>query len=244
MDSSPNEITLAIVTINYNNLNGLKKTINSVKNQTDKQIEFIIIDGGSNDGSKEFIEKNQKHLNYWISEKDYGVYHAMNKGLGKVTSEYCLFLNSGDYLLNHQTIENVKNKIDSSAVMSYGLIQWEETNLLWNPKKDLKAFEMTKKSLIPHQGTFFKTNILKKLNGYKENYKVISDWGIMVELLEKGCKTQKLNLIISTCEKQGISASLEDQIKKERRSYLLKYAKKTMIYGYLYALKKIFKFHK
>ena len=244
MDSTPNEITLAIVTINFNNLNGLKKTINSVKNQTDKQIEFIIIDGGSTDGSKEFIEENQKHLNYWVSEKDGGVYHAMNKGLEKVTSEYCLFLNSGDYLINEETIETVKNQIDSNATMSYGLIQWEETNLLWNPKKDLKAFEMTKKSLIPHQGTFFKTNILKKLNGYKENYKVISDWGIMVELLEKGYETQKLNLIISICEKQGISASLEDQIKKERRSYLLKYAKKTMIYGYLYAVKKIFKLHK
>ena len=244
MDSSPNEITLAIVTINFNNLNGLKKTINSVKNQTDKQIEFIIIDGGSTDGSKEFIEENQKNLKYWVSENDRGVYHAMNKGLEKVTSEYCLFLNSGDYLLNHQTIENVKNQIDANATMSYGLIQWEETNLLWNPKKDLKAFEMTKKSLIPHQGTFFNTNILKKLNGYKENYKVISDWGIMVELLEKGYDTQKLNLIVSICEKQGISASLEDQIKKERRSYLLKYAIKTMIYGYLYAMKKIFKLYK
>jgi hypothetical protein len=66
----------------------------------------------------------------------------------------------------------------------------------------------------------------------------------MLELIEKGYTTQKLNLIISTCEKQGISASLEDQIKKERRSYLLKHAKKTMIYGYLYAVKKIFKLHK
>jgi glycosyltransferase involved in cell wall biosynthesis len=241
MDSSPNEITLAIVTINFNNLNGLKKTINSVKNQIDKQFEFIIIDGGSTDGSKEFIEENQMHLNYWVSEKDYGVYNAMNKGLEKVTAEYCLFLNSGDYLLSHQIIENIKIQINSNAAMSYGLIQWEETNLLWNPKKDLKAFEMIKSSLIPHQGTFFKTNILKKLNGYKENYKVISDWGIMLELLEKGYKTQKLNLIVSICEKQGISASLENQIKKERISYLLKYAKKTMIYGYLYAVKKIFK---
>jgi glycosyltransferase involved in cell wall biosynthesis len=244
MDSSPNRITLAIVTINFNNFNGLKKTVNSVLNQSDKQIEFIIIDGGSTDGSKEFIEENQKKVNYWVSENDRGVYHAMNKGLEKVTAEYCLFLNSGDYLINEETIKTVKNLIDSQATMVYGLIQWEETNALWNPKKDLKAFEMTKNSMIPHQGTFFKTNILKKLNGYKENFKVISDWGIMLELIEKGYTTQKLNLIISTCEKQGISASLEDQIKKERRSYLLKHAKKTMIYGYLYAVKKIFKLHK
>jgi glycosyltransferase involved in cell wall biosynthesis len=239
MDLIPNEITLAIVTINFNNLNGLMNTMNSVIYQTDKQFEFIIIDGGSTDGSKEFIEENKVNLNYWISEKDRGVYHAMNKGLEKVTAQYCLFLNSGDYLINEQTIEKVKNQIDSNAAMSYGLIQWEETNLLWNPKKDLKAFEMSKKSLIPHQGTFFKTNILKKLKGYKENFKVISDWGIMLELLDKGYKTQKLNLIISICEKQGISASLENKIKKERRSYLMKYAKKTMIYGYLYTLKNL-----
>ena len=244
MDLNPNKMRIGIVTINFNNLQGLIKTIKSVKNQTCKNIQFIIIDGGSTDGSKEIIQENLDCISYWISEKDNGVYHAMNKGIKEVTADYCLFLNSGDYLLNHQTIENVKTQIDSNAAMSYGLIQWEETNLLWNPKKDLKAFEITKKSLIPHQGTFFKTNILKKLNGYKENYKVISDWGIMLELIEKGYETQKLNLIISICEKQGISASLEDQIKKERRSYLFKYAKKTMIYGYLYAIKKIFKLHK
>jgi glycosyltransferase involved in cell wall biosynthesis len=238
MDSTPNEITLAIVTINFNNLNGLKKTINSVKNQSDRKIEFIIIDGGSTDGSKEFIEDNQTHLNYWVSENDRGVYHAMNKGLEKVTSDYCLFLNSGDYLINEQTIENVKNQIDSQVAMVYGLIQWEETNLLWNPKKDLKAFEMTKKSMIPHQGTFFKTNILKKLNGYKENFKVISDWGIMLEIIGKGYITQKINLIISVCEKQGISAKLENKTKKERREYLVRYQFKIFIMGIIYQFKK------
>jgi glycosyltransferase involved in cell wall biosynthesis len=240
MDIPQNEISLAIVTINFNNLVGLKKTLNSVINQTVKQIEFIIIDGGSTDGSKEFIEENKELLHYWVSEKDKGVYHAMNKGLEKVSAEFCLFLNSGDYLINEQTIKDVKNQIDTNASLCYGLIQWEETNTLWNPKKDLRAFEMTKHSMIPHQGTFFKTEILKKLNGYKENFKVISDWGIMLEIIAKGHKTQKLNIIVSKCEKQGISSSLEGIIKKERIVYLFKFAKKTLIYNYLYLLKRLF----
>jgi glycosyltransferase involved in cell wall biosynthesis len=244
MDLTTNEITIAIVTINYNNLIGLKKTINSVINQTDKQIEFIIIDGGSTDGSKEFIEENRDNLHYWISENDKGVYHAMNKGLKKVNAEFCLFLNSGDYLINEETIAIVKNQIERSAALCYGLIQWEETNTLWNPKKDLKAFEMTKNSMIPHQGAFFKTKILKNLNGYKENFKVISDWGIMLEIINNGHKTQKLHLIISICEKQGISSILEDIIKKERRKYLFKFAKKTLIFYYLYLMKNFILFKK
>jgi glycosyltransferase involved in cell wall biosynthesis len=235
---------IAIITINLNNYIGLEKTIKSIKNQTFKNIEFIIIDGGSTDKSVELIKENESIVTYWESKKDMGVYHAMNKGLNKANAEFCIFLNSGDYLFEEKTIESVLNLIDKNVSLAYGLIQWENSTELWNPKKDLKAFEMTKQSLIPHQGAFFKTDVLKKMKGYKENFKVISDWGIMLEMIAKGYKTQKLSLIISYCEKQGISASLEDQIKKERRSYLLKYAKKTMIYGYLYSVKKIFKLHK
>ena len=85
---------ISIITINYNNLNGLKNTIKSVLDQSFFDFEFIVIDGGSTDGSKGYIELNSAKINYWVSESDRGVYHAMNKGLSKVTGEFCLFLNS------------------------------------------------------------------------------------------------------------------------------------------------------
>jgi len=234
-------IKISIITINFNNISGLKKTFLSVLAQNYANFEFVIIDGGSSDGSMEFLKENSDKIDYWVSESDRGVYHAMNKGIEKATGVYCLFLNSGDYLYNDSVLEKVENKINSSLAMYYGLISWEETSLLWNPPSDILYFEMVTKSLIPHQGVFFNTSILKEIGGYKEEFSVISDWGAMLLLLEKRLPTQKLDVVISVCEAQGISARLEQKVKSERFHFLIKYAKKTLIIGYLHKLKNIFK---
>ena len=110
---------LSIITINYNNCAGLKKTIDSVVAQTYRDFEWIVIDGGSTDGSRALIEQNASHLSYWVSEPDHGVYHAMNKGLDAAQGEYLLFLNSGDWLVAADTLE--KCQLDStSADVLYG----------------------------------------------------------------------------------------------------------------------------
>jgi glycosyltransferase involved in cell wall biosynthesis len=83
--------TLSFITINYNNLPGLQKTLTSVWGQRNKNFEFVIIDGGSTDGSRELIENNSTKLTYWVSEKDNGIYNAMNKGIVKATGEYLFF---------------------------------------------------------------------------------------------------------------------------------------------------------
>ena len=98
---------ISIITINYNDLKGLQKTFNSVVNQSNKDFEYIVIDGGSSDGGKEFLEQNSDKLAYWISEKDSGVYNAMNKGIKAAKGEYLLFLNSGDFLVDDNVIEKV-----------------------------------------------------------------------------------------------------------------------------------------
>ena len=89
---------LSIITINYNNAIGLEKTIKSLIEQSYQEYEYIVIDGASDDDSKAVILKNQSHISTWCSEKDTGVYNAMNKGILRSTGEYLLFLNSGDYL--------------------------------------------------------------------------------------------------------------------------------------------------
>jgi glycosyltransferase involved in cell wall biosynthesis len=230
-------IDFTIITINFNNLQGLQNTFKSVFNQTFENFQFIVIDGGSNDGSLSLIEQNKEKIAYWISEADSGVYHAMNKGLAKATGKYCIFLNSGDYIYNSNVLEKVSNLIFDNSVLVYGLIEWENLNQHWNPKRDLKDFEMAFDSLIPHQSCFFRTDIIKKMGGYKEDFKVISDWGLMIEILLNKYQTQKLDLIISICENQGISSSLVHLIRKERILYLKKYAFSTLIKGYLFKIK-------
>ena len=91
---------ISIITINYNNASGLEKTIRSVVEQIYNEYEYIIIDGASSDKSKEVIQEYQRYIDFWCSEKDSGIYNAMNKGIQKASGEYLLFLNSGDVLNN------------------------------------------------------------------------------------------------------------------------------------------------
>ena len=228
---------ISIITINYNNLNGLIKTIQSVFEQTDNYIDFILIDGGSTDGSKEYIVQNSDKISYWVSEPDKGVYHAMNKGLKEAIGTYSIFLNSGDYFYDSNVLMNVSKLIKDNYSLVYGLIEWEDTKQLWNPKRNLTDYEMAFQSLIPHQGCFFKTELIKEMGGYKEEYKIISDWGLMLDILRNQNYTQKLDIIVSRCEHQGISSFLEHAIKKERFSYLRKYAFSTLVKGLLFDIK-------
>jgi glycosyltransferase involved in cell wall biosynthesis len=87
---------LSVITINYNNAIGLRKTIESVVNQTFRDYEYIIIDGGSTDGSVDVIKEYADKIDYWVSEPDKGIYNAMNKGVAAAHGEYTNFLNSGD----------------------------------------------------------------------------------------------------------------------------------------------------
>jgi len=234
-------LKFSIITINYNNLKGLLKTIESVLKQTYYNVEFIIIDGGSTDGSIEYIESISSKIHYWISELDSGVYHAMNKGLRVAKGDFSLFLNSGDYLKDSDVIYNVSQLLNFKSALVYGLIQWEDSLELWNPKRDLKPFEMFNKSCIPHQAVFFKTETIKKYGGYKEEFRVISDWGLMLEMIRDKHTIQKIDLVVSFCEKQGISAAYEQLAKKERIQYLSKYSFSTLIIGYLFILRHYFK---
>lgn len=231
---------ISIITINFNNLLGLKRTCLSITQQLSNDFEFIIIDGGSTDGSKEYIIKHESHVNFWVSEPDKGVYNAMNKGLAQATGDYCIFLNSGDYFVDRNVLRSISEQIDNTTDLVYGLIQWEETLSYWNPRIGIKSFEMAFKSLIPHQGVFFKTEVLKNMGGYIESYKVISDWALLLAIHNKSSKIQKIELVISMCEKQGISSTYEALAKKERMNYLIKYDKKTLIMGFLYQIKKRF----
>ena len=99
----------SIITINYNNRDGLEKTIQSVINQTCQDFEFIIIDGGSTDGSVDIIKKYNDRINYWVSEPDKGIYNAMNKGILQAHGEYLNFMNSGDCFFDNEVLNKVNN---------------------------------------------------------------------------------------------------------------------------------------
>ena len=97
--------SLSIITVNRNNLAGLTRTIESVLGQTDRDFEYLVIDGASSDGSRELLEQTPG-IDYWVSEPDAGIYEAMNKGLARASGEYLQFINSGDRLFEPDTIRS------------------------------------------------------------------------------------------------------------------------------------------
>ena len=118
-DSERGTMKLSIITINLNNRDGLQKTIDSVVSQTFRDFEWIVIDGGSTDGSKELIEQYADHFSYWVSEPDKGIYNAMNKGIKVAKGEYLQFLNSGDWLVDEKALERCFWH-ESKADIAYG----------------------------------------------------------------------------------------------------------------------------
>ncbi|GAK93153.1 colanic acid biosynthesis glycosyl transferase WcaE [Nonlabens ulvanivorans] len=141
---------LSIITINYNDKVGLERTVNSVQEQTVQDFEYIIIDGGSNDGSKDFLNRSKDYFDYFISEPDTGVYEAMNKGIKQANSEYLLFLNSGDTLYDKNILSKVLPNLKSyQSQIVYGdlyMICEDKTNFINSYPKKLN-FNFLKKVL-------------------------------------------------------------------------------------------------
>jgi glycosyltransferase involved in cell wall biosynthesis len=210
---------LSIITINYNNLEGLKRTVDSVLNQTWKEFEYIVIDGGSTDGSAEYIESKSEHIDYWISEPDKGIYNAMNKGIVKATGEYLLFLNSGDHFFTNSVLQENNDKI-----ANYDLIYFNIQNVGENFSKIISYPAILRFSdlffnILSHQATFFRKNLFKKVGLYDENLKIVSDWKFMIVALFKyHCSYLKVDETLSTYYLDGISSFMENReiVYKER----------------------------
>lgn len=116
---------ISIITVCYNAALYIEETILSVINQTYKDLEYIIIDGGSNDGTVDIIKKYSSQITYWVSESDKGIYDAMNKGIHKATGDWINFMNAGDCFTNYDIISNIfKSPIPNNIKFIYGDINF------------------------------------------------------------------------------------------------------------------------
>jgi glycosyltransferase involved in cell wall biosynthesis len=112
---------LSIITINYNNVKGLEKTINSVVNQSYNDFEYIIIDGGSTDGSVDIIKKHENKIVFWVSEPDNGIYDALNKGVKHSNGEYLLFLNGDDCLIDDAILQKISYHLEFKDLIYFDI---------------------------------------------------------------------------------------------------------------------------
>ena len=174
--------------------------------QTYSDIEYIIIDGGSTDGSREYIEKQSEEIDYWLSEPDRGIYDAMNKGISKVRGQFCLFLNSGDHLVDQNCIEKIVEKGLTADVVGFDTIVGRQ---IWKAPTNVSYLFLTATALS-HQSTLIKTDLFFKYGLYSTEYRIISDWVFFYKvLILNKCSWQHIDFVLTVFERPGISDNPE-----------------------------------
>lgn len=210
---------VSIITINYNNNEGLKSTIQSVLPALSGDVEYLIVDGGSNDGSAETIASVADKLAFHCSEKDSGIYNAMNKGVKMAKGEYLLFLNSGDRLNDAEVIAKVLPSLDGTDFVYGNLIYLNPKTgkeHLDVPPEDVNADVLLRGSL-PHPATFIRRQLLVD-TPYNEELRIVADWEFFVKkIMWEGCSTKHIPLVISVFMEDGVSTLNREQHRRERR---------------------------
>ena len=213
-------IKLSIITVNLNNANGLSKTLESVASQTFTNYEHIIIDGGSTDGSVDIIKDYERKYNgvpghlYWVSEPDKGIYNAMNKGIKVASGEYCLFLNSGDWLVKNSGLSMVFSSHNEADILYCNIVTSNGEN--WEYPDNLSIFYFINHS-IGHPGTLLKRNLFKQYGLYDETFKIAADYYFFLKsIIKHSCSYQHLKFTLTNFDTNGISSLSVDAKKKER----------------------------
>lgn len=215
----------SIITINYNNKEGLQKTIESVVNQSYNDFEYIVIDGGSTDGSVDIIKKYADKITYWISEPDKGIYHAMNKGIAKAHGEYLNFMNSGDCFYSPDVLEKVTSYHSNADFLvgcdyHYSEEKQQGHISIQPPRTTMMHFFM---ATLDHQSCFIKRELFKD-SPYREDYRLVSDWIFFTEKIVGECKhVQFIKDIVCRREEGGISKQQQERNRQEISAFLHQY---------------------
>jgi glycosyltransferase involved in cell wall biosynthesis len=212
---------LSVITVNYNNKDGLEKTILSVIDQLFKDYEFIVIDGGSTDGSTDIIKKYEDKITYWLSEKDKGTYHAMNKGIDVATGVYCYFLNSGDYLIDKHVFENIFKLPVQADILSGNVLKIRKNGKFRTivPHQVPSLFKLCIHSL-PHQASIIRRLLFKEVGYYNESFKIVSDFDFFLKALILHNKTYKrIDVNFSYFNLEGISSNPKNSSLAKEESY-------------------------
>ena len=209
---------LSIITINYNDAPGLRKTIESVIGQSSrKDFEYIVVDGGSSDGSKAVLEEFSTKIDKWVSEPDKGIYNAMNKGVAMASGEYLQFLNSGD-TLHGDSISEVLPALQGSDIV-IGRMIFNNTGNLSTSGTDLTMKFFIDNSL-PHDAAFIRSTLLKEYP-YDESLRIASDWKFFVEtIILHSASYRWIDTVVTEFDCNGISSKNRHLCDEERDKVL------------------------
>jgi len=217
---------ISLITISYNSENSISKTFSSVKSQSFNQFEYLLIDGGSKDGTLT-IAKKQNHISKIVSEPDKGIYDALNKGIKNSTGEIIGFLNSDDTFYDENSLQHIFDAFDDKTDCVFGDLTYtdksEKVKRVWKGSAFKKgAFE---KGWMPAHPTFYcRKSVYKKLGLYDDSFKIAGDFELMLRFLEKHNIRSKyiprtlVNMKVGGASNNGLKSKL-DILKEEFRAF-------------------------
>jgi len=209
-----NNLKFSIITVCKNAEQSIEKTIKSVVSQVYENIEYIIIDGKSEDNTIQIINHYRDKITHFVSEKDNGIYEAMNKGIFWATGDFVSFLNAGDRYFDEEIIEKVNQFVQNFSsrqidVFHGGVLIFNEstkTGNIWY-SSPIKRFSLYR-GAIPHPATFYRRGAFQKNGLFDETYKIVGDyeWTIRAFIRNK-LIFQYLKILVAIFEEGGISTS-------------------------------------
>ena len=213
---------VSIITVVWNNKDTIEDAIESVLGQTYKNIEYIIIDGGSTDGTVDLIKKYEDKIAYWVSEPDKGIYDAMNKGLKVATGEYISILNADDYYEEDAISLSLETILKTNSDYSYANARMlgEKSSVVIKPINPLDEqiyFQMP----YPHVSLLIKSSIYREFGFYDTTYKIAGDHDFAVKVYTKGYRGIYIDKVICNLHEGGISSTFDANLEffKVARKY-------------------------
>lgn len=210
---------LSIITFNLNNSGGLRRTLRSIAIQQSPEVECVVIDGGSTDDSLKAAADYRHVVTTLVSEPDGGIYAAMNKGWRQASGKYCLFLNAGDELYSAAVIGSLVPKLtDSDADYLYGDLNIVDANGRSGIQEFNEPISLNYlfRWFVPHPASCIKRSLLQQLNGYAEQYRIISDWIFSVQAFCQGARFEHVPLCIANFYLDGISSTQQELASREK----------------------------
>lgn len=213
---------ITIITVCFNAEKYIEQTIQSVINQKERDIEYIIVDGASTDKTGQIIQQYNSHITRWISEPDKGIADAMNKGVALATGEYILFLHADDYLADNQAISNALKKMNSGAdIVAFDILYKTKTKQI---RKSTKPFDVRTcfKTPVMHQGAFCKKTLFKQLGGFNTDLAIAMDYDFFYKAYQQGAVMEVHHQVLSVMRDTGVSSrqdwpSLKQRFMEEKR---------------------------
>lgn len=226
---------VSVITVCFNAIQGIEKTISSVLSQSYPEIEYIVIDGGSKDGTVDVIQKYADRIGYFVSEPDGGIYDAMNKGVRVATGEWITFLNAGDTYYDSQSIEAVFSHeipIDVDVVYGYQVHGYSYGKFV---RKQLPLTFFSEGMPFGHESSFVRAGVMKCI-GFDTNYRIAADYNFFYKLYVSGNKFQPVDAIVTDFESmEGVSSSTKSTLMTHRETSMVNgtYASAQYIKGVL-----------